>query len=56
MQDHEFVMVLTHDQKAFDKQVEAKLKDGWTPLGGISVSCENNQYTYALGLTRPRQT
>lgn len=47
-------MVLTHDQVAFDKQVEAKLNDGWTPVGGICVIREPNQYTYALGLTRKK--
>jgi len=47
-------MVLTHDQVAFDKQVEAKLNDGRTPVGGFCVVREANQYTDALGLTRKK--
>lgn len=52
----EFVMVLSHDQVAFDKQVEAKLAAGWTPLGGICVVVSaGGTYSYALGFTREKK-
>ena len=50
----EFSFVLSHDQVQFDKQVEAKLKEGWTPLGGMGLIKEPTQYTYWLGFTKPK--
>jgi hypothetical protein len=51
----EFSFVLSHDQGKFDKQVEAKLNDGWNPVGGMGVLKEPTQYTYWLAFVRAKK-